>query len=110
MINLPYPTQDEIDERFDLAVKLQKEYLLSEQGEMYPFKPDNLQEAIAEMQIDILALLPAYAHVANKSKKDSAKINFAEMFLKVANDYWDQCADKKAREVVQLNFNPLNMR
>jgi len=110
MITIPYTTQDEIDERFDLAVQLQKEYLLSERGEMYPFKPENLQEAIAEMQIDMLALLPAYAHVANKFKTDSAKINFAEMFLKVVNDYWDKAADRKAIKDVQKNFDPLNMR
>jgi len=101
---IPKPSQDEIDHRFDLAVKLEKEHLLSKTGEMYPFNPDNLQEAIAEMSEEQKVTLAAYA------EKDNVDAEFREYFDNVVMDYWIACADKKALEVVQKNFDPLNMR
>jgi len=108
---IPKPSQDEIDARFDLAVKLHKEHLLSKTGEMYPFNPDNLQEAIAEMSDEQKETLAARAEFASSEKYFSDELaELGEYVLGISNKYWEQCADKKALEVVQKNFDPLNMR
>ena len=104
MITIPEPTQDAIDRRFDLAVKLHKEYLLSKTGKMYPFNPDNLQEAITEMSEEQKTTLAAYA------EKDNVDAEFREYFDNVVMDYWINCAEKTSLEVVQQNFDPKNMR
>ena len=91
MITIPTPSQDEIDERFDLAVDLHKEYLLSPNGEMYPFSAENQKEAIEQTEDSIM--------------------NFKDGSLnEIIQRYWKQCAAKKAFDVVQKNFDPLNMR
>jgi len=100
---IPEPSQDEIDAHFILAVQLHREHLLSKTGEMYPFNPDNLQEAIAEMSEEQKVTLAAYAETILDYK-------FAQYFRKITNEYWEQCAGKKSFEVVQKNFDPLNMR
>jgi len=111
---IPKPSQDEIDARFDLAVKLHKEHLLSKTGEMYPFNPDNLQEAIAEMSEEQKVTLAAYCEIANESENEET-FNFSASrlacyILPVITYYWADCADNKSLEVVQTNFDPLNMR
>jgi hypothetical protein len=100
---IPKPTQDEIDQRFDLAVKLEKEHLLSKTGEMYPFNPDNLQEAVAEMSEEQKVVFAAFTEEVNT-------FSLSSWLRQYSRDYWEQCADKKALEVVQKNFDPLNMR
>ena len=72
------------------------EELLAEDGEFYPFKPENLQEAIAELKLHEIILLSAYAHVAHKLPSQSSKEYLAEYLVKIVYDYWKDAAEKKA--------------
>ena len=111
MITIPAPTQDEIDHRFDLAVKLHKEHLLSKTGKMYPFNPDNLLEAIAEMNYEQKIVFGARAEYAIGEKYYSdEQAALGEFICRISNEYWTKCAEKESLFVVQKNFDPLNMR
>ena len=102
MITIPEPTQEEIDRRFDLAVKLHKEHLLSKTGKMYPFNHDNLQEAIVEMSDEQKVTLAARLEIGS--------IGLISYLRTSSNDYWTKCADEESLFVVQKNFDPKNMR
>jgi hypothetical protein len=72
------------------------EELLAEGGEYYPFKPESLQEAIAELKLHEAILLSSYAHVAHKLPSQSSKEYLAEYLGKIVYDYWKDAAEKKA--------------
>lgn len=111
MIILPTPSQDEIDRRFELAVALHKEHLLSKTGKMYPFNPDNLQEAIAEMNDDQKIAFGIRAELVNIKKQFiDREPQLGEYICRISKEYWDKCAQEEALFVVQTNFDPSNMR
>lgn len=102
-------SQEEIDRRFELAVDTHQEHLLSKTGGMYPFHPDSLKEAMAEMSEENTATLAAYADIAYAqtcTHEDMAK--FGEYFLRVCVEYWTDAAQKEAFAIVQKNFDPDN--
>jgi HEPN domain-containing protein len=83
----------------DTAQEWKENYIdeiLSENGDYYPFKPENFQEALTEMDLGQSILLASYAHVAYKMPSESSSKNFAEYAQRLAWDYWKQVAEKKA--------------
>src|SRR4030067_414082 len=106
MITIPYPSQDEIDERKTLAIALHKEHLLSKTGEMYPFDPDNLLEAIANMSEKQKVAFAGRAENADRENYFSDELTaiLGEYITLTSKNYWTPRAEKKAEEVVDLNF------
>lgn len=70
--------------------------LTREGGEYYPFDPDNFKEAIAELDLGQSILVATYGHVASKMPSQSSNTNFAEYMIRVAREYWNSAAAKKA--------------
>ena len=70
--------------------------LMAEDGECYPFKPANFQEAIAELDLTSRILMAAYAHVVAKTPNESTNRNFSEYMVKIAREYWARMAKAPA--------------
>ena len=96
-------SKEQIEVLFDEAVSNHKDYLLSKEGTFYPFNPDNIQEAISEMTDEQKVTMGAYAEADNYAV-------IGDYFKRVVVDYWTECADRKAMEDVQKNFDPSNCR
>jgi hypothetical protein len=71
------------------------EELLSKEGEYYPFNRENFQEAIAELDLGKAILASSYAHVASVFPSESSNRNFSEYLIRIAREYWKECAEKK---------------
>jgi transposase len=72
------------------------EELLSKEGDYYPFNRENFQEAIAELDLGKAILASSYAHVASVFPSESSNRNFSEYMIRIAREYWKECAEKKA--------------
>jgi hypothetical protein len=71
------------------------EELLSKEGDYYPFNRENFQEAIAELDLGKAILASSYAHVASVFPSESSNRNFSEYLIRIAREYWKECAEKK---------------
>jgi hypothetical protein len=72
------------------------EELLSKEGDYYPFNRENFQEAIAELDLGKAILASSYAHVASVFPTESSNRNFSEYLIRIAREYWKECAEIKA--------------
>ena len=97
-MKLPQPEEFSDAEKDDW-IKNQVEILMSEGQDCYPFTPDNIQEAICQMDLSNMQLFSHYIKSANN--EPSTVINVEHLFLAdfiVAGvkRYWKEIAEVKA--------------
>jgi hypothetical protein len=92
-----YQAEQDRGDKFHDEVEKEINFLTSEGQEYYPFTPDHIQEAIAELDLANSNLLAVYSVKARKEKIDTvAHLFLADCFLNLVKDYWDDCAKSTA--------------
>jgi len=77
------------------------EEILSVRGDYYPFKPENFNEALSEMDYPHLKVAAACFGVADETNADSA-IQCAYFSIKLhVNEYWMKAAKAQANRDYQ---------